>query len=71
MIKLTLLFLITGGALIVAVTLIVGVAWLAIAVPVVLVTGTGYGAMALNRRWARSKLVGKPHSGYASRRPGA
>jgi hypothetical protein len=31
------------------------VAWLAIAVPVVLVAGTGYGAAALNRRWARSK----------------
>jgi hypothetical protein len=54
MIKLALLFLITGGALVVAVTLIVGVAWLAIAVPVALVTGTGYGAAALNRRWARS-----------------
>jgi hypothetical protein len=55
MIKLAILFLVTGGALVVAVTLIVGVAWLAIAVPVVLVTGTGYGAAVLNRRWARSQ----------------
>jgi hypothetical protein len=58
MIKLALLFLITGGALVVAVTLIVGMAWLAIAVPVVLVTGTGYGALVLTRRWERSSLGG-------------
>ena len=64
MIKLALLFLITGGALVVAVTLIVGMAWLAIAVPVVLVTGTGYGAAALNRRWARSNPAGRSPGGY-------
>ncbi len=54
MIKLALLFLTTGIALVVAVALIVGVAWIAVAIPVILVTGTGYGALALNRRWARS-----------------
>jgi predicted signal transduction protein with EAL and GGDEF domain len=68
MIKLTLLFLITSGALVVAVTLLVGVAWLAIAIPVLLVTGTGYGAMALNRRWTQSRPADKS-PGYASRRP--
>ena len=67
MIKLILLFLSTSSALVVAVTLLVGVAWLAIAIPVVLVTEAGYGAMALNRRWAQSNPAGKP-PGYASRR---
>jgi len=51
MIKLVLLFDTTGAALVVAVALIVGIAWIAVAVPVVIVTGTGYGLIALNRRW--------------------
>jgi F0F1-type ATP synthase membrane subunit c/vacuolar-type H+-ATPase subunit K len=56
MIKLVLLFITTGAALLVAVALIVGIAWIAVAIPVLIVTGTGYGLVALNRRWARSNL---------------
>lgn len=56
MINLILLFLTTGVALIVAVALIVGVAWLAIAIPVVLISGAGAGLVALNRRWARAQI---------------
>jgi F0F1-type ATP synthase membrane subunit c/vacuolar-type H+-ATPase subunit K len=52
MIKLVLLFITTGAALVVAVALVVGIAWIAVAVPVVIVTGTGYGLIALNRRLA-------------------
>jgi hypothetical protein len=55
MIKLILLFLTTGMALVVAVTVIVGVAWIAVAIPVLIATGAGYGLVALNRRWARPK----------------
>jgi len=40
-----------GGLALVAVALVVGIAWIAVAVPVVIVTGTGYGLIALNRRW--------------------
>jgi F0F1-type ATP synthase membrane subunit c/vacuolar-type H+-ATPase subunit K len=54
MTKLVLLFVTTGAALVVAVALIVGVAWIAVAIPVVIVAGTGYGLVALNRRWTRS-----------------
>jgi hypothetical protein len=56
MIKLVLLFITTGAALLVAVALIVGIAWIAVAIPVLIVTGTGSGLVALNRRWARSNL---------------
>ena len=60
MIKLALLLVTTGAALVVAVALIVGIAWIAVAVPVVIVSGTGYGLVALNRRWTRSaKLAGR------------
>jgi len=51
MIKLVLLFVTTGAALMVAVALIVGMAWLVVAIPVVIVTSTGYGLFVLNRRW--------------------
>jgi hypothetical protein len=61
-INVLLLFLTTGVALMVAVTLIVGIAWLAIAIPVVLISGAGAGLVALNRRWARAH-VGRPHVG--------
>jgi hypothetical protein len=57
MIKLILLFLTTGMALVVAVTVLVGVAWIAVAIPVLIATGAGYGLVALNRRWARPKNV--------------
>jgi len=50
MIKLMLLFVTTGAALVVAVALIVGMAWLAVAIPVVIVTSTGAGLVALRRR---------------------
>ena len=56
MINVLLLFLTTGVALMVAVTLIVGIAWLAIAIPVVLISGTSAGLVALNRRWARAHV---------------
>jgi hypothetical protein len=55
MMKLVLLFLATGMALVVAVTVIAGVAWIAVAIPVIIATGAGYGLVALNRRWARPK----------------
>lgn len=60
MIKLVLLFVTTGAALVVAVALIVGIAWIAVAIPVVIVSTTGYGLVALNRRWARPRsLIGE------------
>jgi len=61
-INVLLLFVTTGVALMVGVTLIVGLAWLAIAIPVVLISGAGTGLVALNRRWARAH-VGRPHVG--------
>lgn len=57
MLKLTLLFLITSSALVVAVTLLVGVAWLAIAIPVLLVTGAGYGRARRGREGYARALV--------------
>ena len=68
MIKLVLLFVTTGAALVVAVALIVGIAWIAVAVPVVIVTGTGYGLIALNRRWAEK--LGEEDSTDSRRPPG-
>jgi uncharacterized membrane protein YdbT with pleckstrin-like domain len=55
MIKLVLLFLSTGIALIVAVALIAGIAWLAVAVPVLIATAAGYGVLSLRRRAWRGK----------------
>jgi len=57
MIKLALLFLMTGVALIVAVTLIVGIAWMVVAIPVLVSTAAGYGVMALRRRVRRQRAV--------------
>ncbi len=57
MIKLALLLVTTGAALVVAVALIVGIAWIAVGIPVVIVTGTAYGLVALNRRRTRSEKV--------------
>jgi F0F1-type ATP synthase membrane subunit c/vacuolar-type H+-ATPase subunit K len=51
MTKVVLLFLTTGAALMVAVALIVGIAWVLVAIPVMIIAGTGYGVIALNRRW--------------------
>jgi hypothetical protein len=68
MIKLVLLFITTGAALVVAVALVVGIAWIAVAVPVVIVTGTGYGLVALNRRWAEK--LGEEDSTDPRRPPG-
>ena len=68
MIKLVLLFITTGAALVVAVALVVGIAWIAVAVPVVIVTGTGYGLIALNRRWAEK--LGEEDSTDSRRPPG-
>lgn len=52
MIKVAFLLLSTGVALIVAVALIVGIAWLAVAVPVLIATAAGYGLLSLRRRGA-------------------
>jgi hypothetical protein len=49
------LFLSTGIALVVAVALIVGIAWLAVAVPVLIATAAGYGFLSLRRRAWRGK----------------
>ena len=57
MIKLALLFLMTGVALIVAVTLIVGLAWMVVAIPVLVSTAAGSGVMALRRRVRRQRAV--------------
>ena len=58
MIKVAFLFLSTGIALIVAVALIVGIAWLAVAVPVLIATAAGYGFLSLRRRAWRGKAHG-------------
>jgi hypothetical protein len=50
MIKLAVLFLVTGVALVVAVTAAIGLAWLAVAIPVLVSTAAGYGLYALSRR---------------------
>jgi hypothetical protein len=47
----------TGVALIVAVTLIVGIAWMVVAIPVLVSTAAGYGVMALRRRVRRQRAV--------------
>ena len=51
MIKLVALFLMTGVALVVAVTAAIGLAWLAVAIPVLVSTAAGYALYALSRRW--------------------
>lgn len=59
MIKVAFLFLSTGIALIIAVVLIVGIAWLAVAVPVLIATAAGYVLLSLRRRGAwRGKTRG-------------
>lgn len=58
MIKVAFLFLSTGIALVVAVALIVGIAWLAVAVPVLIATAAGYGFLSLRRRAWRGKTHG-------------
>jgi hypothetical protein len=62
MIKLALLLVTTGAALLVAVALIVGLAWIAVAVPVVIVSGAAYGFVTLNRRWTRSEKLAEKSS---------
>jgi hypothetical protein len=51
MIKVAALYLTTGVALVVAVAAAVGVAWIAVAIPVLISTAAGYGLFALGRRW--------------------
>lgn len=63
MIKLALLFLMTGVALIVAVTLIVGLAWMMVAIPVLVSTAAGYAVVALRRRARRHRAVEAGASG--------
>ena len=58
MIKVAFLFLSTGIALVVTVALIVGIAWLAVAVPVLIATAAGYGFLSLRRRAWRGKTHG-------------
>jgi UPF0716 family protein affecting phage T7 exclusion len=51
MIETVALFLTTGVALVVAVTAAIGLAWLAVAIPVLISAAAGYGLFALSRRW--------------------
>ena len=60
MIRVIFLFLSTGISLVVAVALIVGIAWLAVAVPVLIATGAGYGVVMLRRCGARRSAVIRP-----------
>jgi len=46
------------GPAVVAVALIVGIAWLAVAVPVLIATAAGYGFLSLRRRAWRGKTHG-------------
>ncbi|HKC07142.1 MAG TPA: hypothetical protein VKJ67_09760 [Methylomirabilota bacterium] len=59
MIRMTFLFLSTGISLLVAVALIVGIAWLAVAVPVLIATGAGYGVVALRRHGSRGSAANR------------
>lgn len=52
MIKMVALFLTTGVALVFAVTAVIGLAWLAVAIPVLISTAAGYGLYALSRQWS-------------------
>lgn len=60
MIRVIFLFLSTGISLVVAVALIVGIAWLAVAVPVLIATGAGYGVVMLRRHGARRSVAIRP-----------
>jgi hypothetical protein len=53
------LFLSTGISLVVAVALIVGIAWLAVAIPVLIATGAGYGVVALRRHGSRRSAANR------------
>ena len=68
MIKVIFLFLSTGISLVVAVVLIVGIAWLAVAVPVLIATGAGYGVVALRRQGSRRSAAIRPHDRSATNR---
>jgi hypothetical protein len=52
LIKLALLFLMTGAALVIGVAVLLGVAWAVVAIPVVAFSEAGHGLMALIRRLA-------------------
>jgi UPF0716 family protein affecting phage T7 exclusion len=67
-IKVIFLFLSTGISLVVAVALIVGVAWLAVAVPVLIATGAGYGVVALRRHGSRRSATIRAHDRSATNR---
>ena len=66
MIKVIFLFLSTGISLVVAVALIVGIAWLA--VPVLIATGAGYGVVALRRHGSRRSAAIRAHDRSATNR---
>ena len=73
MIKLAALFLLTGVALVVAVTAAIGLAWLAVAIPILVSTAAGYGLYALSCRWSarrrrRRTKSSKPPERSAERR---
>lgn len=64
MIKMVALFLTTGVALVIAVTAVIGLAWLAVAIPVLISTAAGYGLYALSRHWSARRTdvqSTKPH----------
>ena len=52
MIKLALLFLMTGATLVIGVAVLLGAAWVAVAIPVVALLEAGHGLGALIRRLA-------------------
>src|ERR1700687_5766095 len=66
------LFLMTGATLVIGVAVLLGVAWVAVAIPVVALLEAGHGLMALIRRLAcadRERRAGQTHPPPPSRRP--
>jgi hypothetical protein len=58
MMKLALLFLTTGVFFATAVTALVGMIWVAVGVPLLIIVGAGYGIVAL-KRWG-ARILGYP-----------
>jgi UPF0716 family protein affecting phage T7 exclusion len=66
MIEVAALLLTTGIALVVAVTAAMGLAWVAVAIPVLISAAAGYGLLSLSRHWQMRKT--DAHSGRSHRR---
>jgi hypothetical protein len=66
MIRLLLLYLSTGIALVVGVAFAMGLAWIAVAVPVLVSTGAAYGLLRLRRRTRPLRTrAARPHRARA------